>query len=199
MVQMGTYEELLSSSAAFARLLEDINQYQKEQKPDQKPQITTLQSRISRISTATTDPGTGEEEIDVESILSDTENKQQGTVKWDVYISFLQAGIGVVFGILLVFVLMFAHQSLHMHSSHWLAEWSNDENYRINIKTNCSNIFNEKIEAIRSMTKSEWEAHRADKFYGYLVLTILVVLFASFRVSITRLICLNAARVLHNK
>ena len=46
MVQMGTYSELLSSSASFARLLEDINQHEEEKKQEQEQESVILTRNI---------------------------------------------------------------------------------------------------------------------------------------------------------
>ncbi len=168
MVQMGTYSELLSSSASFARLLEDINQHQQEQeqkqeqKQDQKQQTPILLSRHSMIGSICTEIGDEEE---LEPFLADTETKQEGTVKWNVYISYLGAGIGVILGVILILTVFTAQQAVHLYSNRWLAEWSDDESHRFRVNNNCTNVFTQKIGKIRSMSGTEWNKHRDERFY----------------------------------
>ncbi len=166
MVQMGTYAELVSTSASFARLLEDINQHHQEQKEEQKQEqrqrAATLLTRHSRIGSIS---GEKEDEEEIELLPTNIETKQEGTVKWKVYVSYLQAGIGVVLGVLLISVLFTVHQALHMYSNRWLADWSDDESYRFRINNNCTNIFTQKIGRIRSMSQFEWNEHRAERFH----------------------------------
>ncbi len=162
MVQMGTYAELVSTSESFARLLEDINQHHQEQKQEQRQRAATLLTQHSRIGSIS---GEKEDEEEFESLLVDIETKQQGTVKWNVYVSYLQAGIGVVLGGLLVLTLFTVHQALNMYSNRWLADWSDDESHRFRVNNNCTNRFTEKIERIHSMSQFEWNEHRAERFY----------------------------------
>jgi len=164
MVEMGTYGELYSSSSSFARLLEDINQHQQEQKQEQKQQLTRLSSRLSKIGSISME---NEDEIEIESLLADIETKEEGTVKWGVYVSYLQAGIGVVLGVLLIVTVFSAQQALHMYSNRWLADWSDDESHRIRVNNNCTNAFTQKMERIRSMSRTEWNEYRAGRFYWF--------------------------------
>ena len=164
MVQMGTYEELLSTSASFARLLEDINQHQHQHQQDQKEHVPILTSPLSRRDTVCTEY---EDEAEIESPLSDTEVMQAGTVKWNVFISYLDAGIGVILGASLIVILFSIHQVLLMYSNRWLAEWSNEESHRYRVNNNCTNMFTQKILKIRSMSNAEWDKHRDDRFRWY--------------------------------
>jgi len=164
MAEMGTYGDLLSSSASFARLLEDINQHQQEQIQEQKQQATTRIRTLSKTSFINEENG---DEVEMESVIENIETKQEGTVKWDVYVSYLQAGIGVILGILSILTVFSVHQVLHMYSNQWLAEWSDEESQRFRADNNCTNVLTKKIERIRSMTQSEWNEHRIERFYWF--------------------------------
>jgi capsular polysaccharide biosynthesis protein len=160
MIQIGTYTELLSTSASFSRLLEDINQYQQEQ----TQQATTMANRLSKINSISME---NEDEAEIASLLTEIEPKQEGTVKWNVYVSYLRAGIGVVVGTSLILTVYSAHQALHLYSNRWLAEWSDEENHRFRVSNNCTNVFTQKIQRIRSMNDIEWNEYRAERFYGF--------------------------------
>ncbi|CAF3840294.1 unnamed protein product, partial [Rotaria sp. Silwood1] len=190
MIQMGTYAELLSTSKSFARLLEDINQHEQEYEE---------QSKIDLISSIKDD------EEDIKLLPTNIEIKQEGIVKWNVYISYLRAGIGGFLGFLLLLIIFSIQQAISLSSNWWLAEWSNDESHRHRLYNNCTYINDLKINKIRSMNDNEWNEHRNRRFYIFCVhifsLGIVAVLFivTLLRVVTTEFICLNAARILHNK
>jgi len=160
MVEMGTYAELYSSSASFARLLEDINQHQQENE-QQSISFTKQMSRISSISREK------EDEEDMKSLPTNIETKQEGTVKWDVYISYLRAGVGVILGLFLIIIIFSAQQATNLYSNWWLAEWSNDEGYRHRNYNNCAGVLDQKTNRIRSMSDIEWNEHRNRRFYTF--------------------------------
>ncbi|CAF4435345.1 unnamed protein product, partial [Adineta steineri] len=93
--------------------------------------------------------------------------KEEGTVKWSVYVSYLRAGIGVCIGILLVVVVFSAQQATSIYVDWWLAEWSNDEGHRHHVYTNCTNVTDEKTNKIRLMNETEWNVHRHNRFYTF--------------------------------
>ncbi|CAF2953465.1 unnamed protein product [Rotaria sp. Silwood2] len=158
MVQMGTYEELLSSSVSFARLLEDINQHKQEHE-EQSNTLIRRHSKIDSISLIEDD------EEDIKPLPTNIEIKQEGIVKWDVYVSYLQAGIGGVSGFLLLLTVFCVQQAMSLYSNWWLAEWSNDESHRHRLYNNCTNINDTKINRIRFMSDNEWNEHRNRRFY----------------------------------
>ena len=162
MVEMGTYEELLSSSAAFAGLLEDINQHEQEQQAEE--QKATLVKRMSRVDSVQSD---AEKEEDMKSAATNTEMKQEGTVKWNVYLSYIRAGIGAISGLLIIFVTFSLQQTISLYGNYWLAQWSNDESHRHQIYKNCTSKLDEKTARIQAMTNTEWNLFRNHRFYVY--------------------------------
>jgi hypothetical protein len=209
MVQIGTYTELLSSSTSFARLLEDIHQHQQEQ----EQQSLFLARQVSRMDSFS--PGIEQEE-DAKSLQTNIETKQEGTVKWSVYMAYLRAGVGVILGLFLIIIIFSAQQAIALCSNWWLAEWSSDESHRHDIPKNCTNIIDQKTSRIHLMNDTEWKEHRNQRFYtfccrlinniffsniSYLFVGIVAVLFliTLIRVVTTEFIFLNAGRVLHNK
>jgi hypothetical protein len=157
-----------------------------------------------------------EQEEDVQSLPNNIETKKEGTVKWNVYLSYLRAGVGAILGLFLIITTFPAQQAAAIYSNWWLAEWSSDEGHRHDIAKNCTNIINQKTSRIRLMNDIEWNEHRNQRFYTfccrlinnifflntlYLFVGIVAVLFLAtlIRVINTEFICLNAARVLHNR
>jgi hypothetical protein len=157
MTQMGTYAELLSTSVSFSKLLEDINQHKQEH--EQQSGILTRQ-----VTRAGSMIGENEDDEEITSFPTNIETKKEGAVKWHVYISYLRAGIGVVLGFILILSALTAHQVVYMYSNRWLADWSDDESHRFNNVSNCTYKPNEKIQRIRLMNETEWNAHRAHRF-----------------------------------
>ena len=150
MVEMGTYNELMSTSASFAHLLEDIHQQEQES----AIHIQTQQSIISSVCS----------EGDDEEVLGvSVDTKQEGSVRWDVYSSYVKAGIGCTVGFLFIVLILTAHQVIYFYSSWWLAIWSDDEGHRYTNMNNCS----VNVSRIRSMSDDEWNAYRDRKFYIY--------------------------------
>ncbi|CAF5192693.1 unnamed protein product, partial [Rotaria sp. Silwood1] len=45
------------------------------------------------------------------------ETKQEGTVNWKVYLSYLQAGIGVISGCLLIIIIFGSQQIISIYSN----------------------------------------------------------------------------------
>ena len=204
---MGTYEELLATSTSFAELLEDIHQHQREQKSNA---LTTQRSTIGSISSE------NEDEAEIETLPTNLETKQQGTVRWHVYAAYLRAGVGLVLGVALIVIIFSTQQFASIYSNWWLADWSDDETRRYRKMMNCSNKLDQKVVRIQLMSDREWKIHRDQRFYIFAgeqvnvapvislispvaVLVLILFCLASVRVVVTRLICLNAGRVLHNK
>ena len=207
MTSMGTYEELLGSSPSFAQLLEDIHQHEQEQKSNA---LLTQQSMIGSINSEKDD---GEE---TNAAPTNTETKQQGTVQWHVYVAYLRAGAGLVLGSALVLVIFSSQQLASVYSNWWLAVWSDDETLRHQNETSCNDKQDEKMLRIQLMNDKEWKAHRDQRFYTFagkwhkvisesdvrisvIVLFLIFFLLVCLRVVVSRLICLNAGRVLHNQ
>jgi hypothetical protein len=154
MVQMGTYEELIASSLTFAQLLEDINQHVREQRSVSFSNQLSINSEKQDV-----------EEEDVNPLANNAETKQEGTVKWTVYVSYFQAGVGVILGVGLIVIIFAAQQAIDIYSNWWLAAWSNDEGRRYQNMTSCMNIRDNKTDKIHKMNDIEWNAHRAQRYY----------------------------------
>ncbi|CAF2953501.1 unnamed protein product [Rotaria sp. Silwood2] len=160
MIQTGTYDELLARSSSFSRLLEDIHQQEKEQ--IERP-MNIPQRQSSRHLTLI-------ENEHEDDLLIDSENfetTEKGSVKWDVYITYLQEGVGVLFGIFIIIFIFGFHQATSIVYSWWLAKWSDDESQRHGHQSNCTKIINQKINMIRSMNDTEWNEYRNGRFYFY--------------------------------
>jgi hypothetical protein len=146
----GAYNDLMSSSSSFTRLLNDIHQHELEHSADfgHDESITRSISLEKEVERSTT-----------------VETKQEGTVKWRVYIEYLRAGVGVIVGILLVLVVSSAKEATYVFSSWWLATWNDDENSRHHFLNNCTT--NHKNNTFWYMTDAEWTDTRNRLFYIY--------------------------------
>jgi len=163
MVEIGTYKELLTTSSSFRGLLENIHQ-QEEQEQEQVEHLGGIQRRRS------TRCVTFSEKENEDGLLIDSSNfetKEEGSVKWHVYIAYLQAGVGLVFGVLLLILVFGFREVASIFYSWWLAKWSADEGHRHHQLNNCTKIMNEQINKIRSMNDIEWEKYRHSRFYFY--------------------------------
>ena len=161
MVEMGTYAELLSSSVSFAHLLEDINQQQQEQQ-----QPNTLRKQLSKVNSVNSEKEEDGEDV-LGSVPTNEEIKQEGTVKWGVYASYLRASGGVCISLSLIIVAFFMQQAAFLYANWWLAQWNDDEGYRHHVMNNCTDVFNPRIWIIRSMNETEWDRYRAHRFYRF--------------------------------
>lgn len=154
MTQMGTYTKLLSSSPSFAHLLEDIHQQGQES-------ITNIQKQQSIISS------TYSEEDNDEEFTTNMDTKEEGSIRWNVYISYIKAGFGCAFGFIFLALIFIAHQVTTMYSSWWLATWSDDENHRYRNFNNCASEIPKDVKKLRLMTDNEWNTYRDQRFYIY--------------------------------
>ncbi len=161
MVEIGTYQELLASSSAFAQLLEDINQHEQEQK-SRTVSFINQQSIISSINSEKED---GDD--DINPLATNLETKQEGSVKWNIYVSYLRAGVGMILGVVLIVLIFSMQQGIAMYSNWWLAAWSNEESRRHQNSTNCAHMREKKTDGIDTMSESEWNRHRNHRFYTF--------------------------------
>ncbi|CAF5071655.1 unnamed protein product, partial [Rotaria sp. Silwood1] len=160
MIQTGTFDELLTISSSFNYLLEDIHQQEKEK--------FTHRMNIRRRQSIK--PLTSIEDENEDGFLIDTENFEtieKGSVKWNIYISYLQEGVHVIFGIFILIFIFGFRQTTSIIYSWWLAKWSDDENYRYRHQNNCTKIINQQINIIHSMNNTEWNEYRNSRFYFY--------------------------------
>ncbi|CAF3348753.1 unnamed protein product [Rotaria sp. Silwood2] len=196
MVQMGTYEELLVSSPLFAQLLEDINQHEQEQEQQQSISLLNQQSMIGSINSE----NDNFDEENINSLTKNLETKQEGTVKWNVYVLYIRSGIGVILGFLLIIILFATQQTIAIYSNWWLVTWTNDESRRHHQNsTNCVAIQDKKIDKIYRMNSIEWYTYRDRRFYIFCVFVFILCFLIFLRTVVSQLIFLNAGRVLHNK
>lgn len=160
MIQIGTYTELLSSKL-FVDLIEDINQHQLEKKVEYDQESVSLRKQSSKI-----DPEIEAEES-LASLPTNIETKQEGTVKWNVYVSYLRAGIGLIPGIFIILIIFSVQQAISIFSIWWIAEWSDDESYRDAVFQNCTNKIDIQTNRIHSMNETQWKKHQNERFYTY--------------------------------
>ncbi|CAF4159510.1 unnamed protein product, partial [Rotaria sordida] len=187
MIQIGTYTDLLTSSTSFARLLDDIHQFEQQHSIELYQQQSIISSTCSDID---------EEML---ALSKNTETKHKGTVKSHVYAEYLKASVGIIMGLFIVIILSSVREGTSIFSNWWLAKWSDDESYRYRILNNCTNIQNNNNNTVWSMSNAEWNNHRNQRFYIYCVIVFILVLITFFRSMITQFMFLNAGRVLHNK
>ena len=179
MDQLGSYDELLSRSVSFAHLLEDINQHQQEKKQDQESSSSSgvvMSRQLSKVGSMSSEKdllattvggGIGEGEEDTSSLPMNVETKQEGTVKWSVYVMYLRAGIGVVVGMALLVTLFVTQQAMSLYSNWWLAGWSNDESDRHQNYMNCTKPVGEETNRLRLMSVPEWNIYRTQRFFTF--------------------------------
>ncbi|CAF0930502.1 unnamed protein product [Adineta steineri] len=187
MIQMGTYNELISSSSSFAHLLEDINQQEQQQN------AANIQQQQSIISS------TYSEKEDKDEVMSNIDTKQQDAIKWTVYTSYIKAGLGCIFGFFFILLLLTAYQTTFIYSSWWIATWSDDESHRYRNFNQCISTTIENRSHLYSMSNNEWYIYRNQKFYSYCRIVMLLLILTFLRTFALELMCLNAGRVLHNK
>lgn len=153
MVESGAYNDLISSSSSFSRLLNDIHQNELEHSVDfQHDESMTRSTPRKR-------------EYEMSTMPAAVEQKQKGTVKWRVYLEYLRAGAGIIVGIFLVFIVSSIKEATYIFSNLWLAAWNDDENIRRHVLNNCTT--NLKNNTIWYMTDVEWNNYRNRLFYGY--------------------------------
>ena len=174
MSNIGTYNELLTLSTSFAQLLEDIHQHEKEKEEgEQKTNLQQQQSSMisnSRQSLKIPCENNDHDDVvdEVSTFLDDVDIKQEGTVGWRVYRSYIRAGLGSALAFVLLLALFTTQQVTIVFSRWWLASWSDDENHRHQIFFNCTSLNEQmKIDRIRLMSSTEWNAYRNNRFMIY--------------------------------
>ena len=150
----GTYAEL-STNPLFQAIISHVQPYQgvKQEIAGDADQANESQP-----------PEAGETE-DAPMLQQDA--RQEGIVKFSVYIKFIRAGIGIVGGILLL-ILYCVHQGLGMFNNWWLAVWSESEGQRYGLGYECRNETVVSRNGIGSnMTDVEWKQYKDTRFYVY--------------------------------
>ncbi|CAF1162569.1 unnamed protein product [Adineta ricciae] len=189
MTDIGTYDELSSSSLSFASLLHDIHQHElnEQQSVEFQHQRSIFDSSVSESETP----------VEENSALpTNIENKEEGIVNWHVYTSYLRAGIGLFVGLILMTGIFSIREFIAIFSDRWLANWTSDETHRYRNSTFCMNTSDS---AIMAMNETDWNYHRNHRYYIYCGSVVSLFVVSLIRVVITEFIFLNAGRILHNK
>ena len=168
MALIGTYKELLNQSNAFARLLEDINQHKREQNHEQErtreQRSRTLSHQVSKLGSVHSET---DEEEEGSTLPTNIEIKQEGIVKWQVYIAYIRAGIGVFLGLFLLIIMNSSQQATALMSNWWLAKWSDEETHRRLTENNCTRMKDGETSRIHAMGDDEWNLYRSRRFFTY--------------------------------
>lgn len=146
---MGNYDELTGSSQSFNYLLGDIHQHD-------------LQRQQSNIDVNNVE--TREEREETLSSIDHEETKQEGAVKLNVYVRYLRAGSGVIFGVFSIAGIFIIREYIALFSDRWLARWSNDETHRYQQFNNCTRAT---TDPIKLMNESDWNDYRNHRFHIY--------------------------------
>jgi hypothetical protein len=171
---MGTYAELLASSPSlFASLLHNINQDQQQEHPNE------LKTQWSRVDSTYSE---NEDETESSVMLTNVDTKKEGSVSWHVYVAYWRAGVGFAFGFLLILLVYLVQQATSIFSNWWLVAWSDDENHRYHIFSDCNVTIGQINNSVRMMTGAEWKDQRNRKFYVYCGLLTVSFLFRMSRI-----------------
>ena len=139
---------MLNVSSSFAHLLDDIHQHKLE---EQQSIIDANHLNTDDVKDTLTPP-------------TNVEIKQEGMVKWHVYTTYLRAGLGLIFGFLLMTSIFTVRELIAVFSDRWLAKWSDDESHRYRVPSNCTNSSKS---SILLMSETDWNNHRNRRFYIY--------------------------------
>ena len=164
-MEIGTYAQLIDSSLSFARLLKNTHQYKQNDQLDLPKQHLIKNSSLTESK---------EEEETLLSPSINVETKQVGKVKWRVYASYLQAGVGIIPGFFLIILLFSLQQTIAIFSNWWLAKLNDDEGHRYRVFKNDTSGRNN---TIWLMNGTEWNEYRNRRFYIYCGLFIISVLW----------------------
>ncbi|CAF0892753.1 unnamed protein product [Didymodactylos carnosus] len=196
-VAQGTYEELLKSSISFAKLLEDIHQHEintpdGDEKNKLNLSIDDLDKRTENdLLLRTQSSRTSRDET--QNNHQPTETKATGVVKWHVFLDYFRASASLILVFLLMFIVFTSQQAIAVFSN-W---WSNEEQLRHEHPNGtCGSKFKSQI---HSMSNNEWELYRNKKFYIYSGTVAVLFIITLIRVISTEFLCINAARILHNR
>ncbi|CAF4255005.1 unnamed protein product, partial [Adineta steineri] len=162
MIEMGTYDELLTTSSKFRCLLENINQ-QEEQGAEQLESLNDIQPR--RITRCVTFSETENDEP--LSSSRNIEKKQENSVNSHIYISYMRAGAGFIFSTILIILLFGGREVTFIFYNWWLAKWSEDEGHRHRYWRNCTTAKNKSMNTIRSMNDTGWNHYQQQQFNIY--------------------------------
>ena len=154
MIHIGTYNELMSSSASFSHLLEDIHQQEQELSVQVHNQLSVISSTYS-------------EQNEDDDLLARTDTKQKGAIKLSVYLSYVRAGLGYLLGFVAILILLTARQATYMYSAWWLAKWSDDEGHRYGNLSYCPSAITTNVTNLYLMSDNQWNEYRNTKFFVF--------------------------------
>jgi len=163
---MGTYAELLDSSSSCAHILQDTCDHKQNRPVDLQKEHSTIDSNLIEKE--------GEKEI-LSPLTTNVEMKQEGTVKWCVFTSYLQAGVNIIVSFLLIALFFFAQQTTTIFGNWWLARLNDDESHRHGLFTNCTTMSIQNNNITLLMNDTEWNEHRNRRFYIYCGLCTIIV------------------------
>lgn len=163
---MGTYTDLLDSSSSCAHLFQDTYEHNQNHPADLQKQRSIIDSNSIKKEV--------EEEI-FTRLPTNVETKQEGTVKWHVYASYLKAGGNMLVSFLLIALFFVVQQTTTIFGNWWLARLNDDESQRHGLFTNCSKVSIRENNIILLMNDTEWNEHRNLQFYIYCGLFTIIV------------------------
>lgn len=144
MIGSGSYDELMEKSPKFKQLLENIDQQKEELNDSNVHQESRAQARSMTISDSESEDFTA-------SIVS-IEAKQDGSIKFKVYLSYLQAGVGSLIGSIILVLIFGAREATSIFFHRSLALWNNDPNSHVGFYANCTE---QKMESTNSSHSSK--------------------------------------------
>jgi hypothetical protein len=153
---MGTFDELLQTSSSFFRLLDNIEEV------DNQPVEPVKRFSLDNISFSDC-----KKEGKLLPLPTNLEEKREGAVKWRVHLEYLRAGGGVIVGVLTLVLTFCVRETIFVYNSWWLAQWTNDENYRYRVNINCTNTSDQPGAIIQAMNATEWRDYQNHRFYVY--------------------------------
>ena len=152
---MGTFDELLVSSSDFAQLIEDIH------RPEREENSSVLSTEKSINSSISVDENVLKDSIPAETNI---ETKKEGSVGFRIFFAYMKAGVGLVFGSVLLFLVLGLHQVSAIGNYWYLAIWSDDQTHRHLNLTSCSTKPTSNVYRIQAMTDLEWSLHQKEHF-----------------------------------
>lgn len=159
-MRVGTHVELLAASSSYCRQLNVI--VDEDSETNEPPPESVDNSSLLKLERDDHEPSQA-----VASLTNNVEVKQTGAVRWQVYVEFVRAGIGLLLGLAVFSLTYCMREGVFVYHNWWLAKWTDDENYRYQVSTDCTNITNAQAIAIKLMNEVEWKDHRDQRFFTY--------------------------------
>ena len=96
------------------------------------------------------------------------ESKRTGTVGFNIFRRYIQAGGCGFFGLLTIFMIFGVTSAIGLLGNWWLGRWSNAERVRYGTDNSTSQCSSEKQRQILNMTETEW-FHERDRYFYVLL------------------------------